>query len=295
MVRDEGSNNGTYVNGVRIPAGVLRLGRLRRLAPLRSRRVHRASSSSGDDVARSTEHARRRDRVPYGSGTRSGQAGQRGRAFHVETRARPARRRLRRHGRPRRRQGGLRARDKTIVEIVSGCSRRDVAPRRAPRSDRGGEPRVWSMPTDEGGLPARAPPSSRCSRTPAGAEVAHVGDSRVYLVHAGAITQVTQGSFDGPGDGRSQHHQGGGCCQASRREQDHACARDREGGRGRPSSRADRVHCRRRLRSLLGRSQRSRRRLPRSWTSPARGRPRRPPVSSSISRTRAAVTTTSPR
>src|SRR5688572_711337 len=51
--------------------------------------------------------------------------------------------------------------------------------------------RVWAMPTAEAGFR----PGSTVVAVLAhegGAEVAHVGDSRLYLVHAGAISQVTR-------------------------------------------------------------------------------------------------------
>jgi protein phosphatase len=51
--------------------------------------------------------------------------------------------------------------------------------------------RIWTMPTAEAGL---RPGSTGVVVLlhAGGAEVAHVGDSRVYLVHAGAISQVTR-------------------------------------------------------------------------------------------------------
>lgn len=51
--------------------------------------------------------------------------------------------------------------------------------------------RVWNMPTAEPGL---RPGSTAVVVLvhEGGAEIAHVGDSRVYLVHAGAIAQVTR-------------------------------------------------------------------------------------------------------
>ena len=51
--------------------------------------------------------------------------------------------------------------------------------------------RVWGMPTDEGGYRPGSTVVAVLAHA-AGAEVAHVGDSRVYLLHAGAITQVTK-------------------------------------------------------------------------------------------------------
>jgi len=51
--------------------------------------------------------------------------------------------------------------------------------------------RVWGMPTDEGGHRPGSTVVAILAHA-AGVEVAHVGDSRVYLLHAGAITQVTK-------------------------------------------------------------------------------------------------------
>src|SRR5690606_32756792 len=50
---------------------------------------------------------------------------------------------------------------------------------------------VWAMPTAEAGF---RPGSTVVAVLvhEGGAEVAHVGDSRLYLVHAGAISQVTK-------------------------------------------------------------------------------------------------------
>lgn len=51
--------------------------------------------------------------------------------------------------------------------------------------------RVWSMPTVESGLRPGATVAAVLAHA-RGAELAHVGDSRIYLVHAGAISQVTK-------------------------------------------------------------------------------------------------------
>ncbi|MBS2013033.1 MAG: protein phosphatase 2C domain-containing protein [Deltaproteobacteria bacterium] len=51
--------------------------------------------------------------------------------------------------------------------------------------------RVWSMPTSEGGYRPGSTVVAVLAHA-AGADIAHVGDSRIYFVHAGAITQVTK-------------------------------------------------------------------------------------------------------
>jgi serine/threonine protein phosphatase PrpC len=51
--------------------------------------------------------------------------------------------------------------------------------------------RVWTMPTKEPGLRPGSTVVAVLMHS-GGAEVAHVGDSRVYLVHAGAISQLTR-------------------------------------------------------------------------------------------------------
>jgi PPM family protein phosphatase len=51
--------------------------------------------------------------------------------------------------------------------------------------------RVWSMPTSESGYHPGSTVVAILAHA-AGAEIAHVGDSRIYLIHGGAITQVTK-------------------------------------------------------------------------------------------------------
>lgn len=51
--------------------------------------------------------------------------------------------------------------------------------------------RIWSMPTAEAGYRPGSTVVAVLAHE-AGAEVAHVGDSRLYLVHAGAVSQVTR-------------------------------------------------------------------------------------------------------
>ena len=80
---------------------------------------------------------------------------------------------------------------KTIQEIVSNAPE-VTAPRDALKvAIEEANRRVWGMPTDEGGYR----PGSTVVAVLAhanGAEIAHVGDSRIYLIHSGAITQVTK-------------------------------------------------------------------------------------------------------
>ncbi|HSO33138.1 MAG TPA: protein phosphatase 2C domain-containing protein, partial [Labilithrix sp.] len=80
---------------------------------------------------------------------------------------------------------------KTIREIVLAApavtSPRDALRVAIEEANR----RVWAMPTDEGGYRPGSTVVAVLAHA-AGAEVAHVGDSRVYLLHAGAITQVTK-------------------------------------------------------------------------------------------------------
>lgn len=90
--------------------------------------------------------------------------------------------------------GGKEASDlavRTIVEIVAAApaaTSPEVALRRAVEE---ANARVWSMATAEDGL---RPGSTVVAALfhGAGASVAHVGDSRAYLLHAGAISQLTR-------------------------------------------------------------------------------------------------------
>jgi serine/threonine protein phosphatase PrpC len=80
---------------------------------------------------------------------------------------------------------------KTMAEIVSAAPAA-TTPRDALRvAIEEANRRVWSMPTDEGGYRPGSTIVAVLAHA-AGAEVAHVGDSRVYLLHAGAITQITK-------------------------------------------------------------------------------------------------------
>lgn len=80
---------------------------------------------------------------------------------------------------------------KTIVELVQGAppvtKPRDALRVAIEEANR----RVWSMPTSESG---HRPGSTVVAALvhAGGADIAHVGDSRIYFVHAGAIAQVTK-------------------------------------------------------------------------------------------------------
>lgn len=80
---------------------------------------------------------------------------------------------------------------KTIVEIVEAAPPATTAGVALVRAIEEANARIWSMPTAEAGYR----PGSTVVAVLAhegGAEVAHVGDSRLYLVHAGTISQVTR-------------------------------------------------------------------------------------------------------
>jgi serine/threonine protein phosphatase PrpC len=80
---------------------------------------------------------------------------------------------------------------KTIVEIIEAAPPATTAAVALKRAIEEANARIWSMPTAEAGYR----PGSTVVAVLAhegGAEVAHVGDSRVYLVHAGAVSQVTR-------------------------------------------------------------------------------------------------------
>ncbi len=80
---------------------------------------------------------------------------------------------------------------KTIVEIV-GAAPAATAPRDALKvAIEEANRRVFGMPTNEGGYRPGSTVVAILAHA-GGAEVAHVGDSRIYLVHAGAVTQVTK-------------------------------------------------------------------------------------------------------
>ena len=194
MVRDEGSNNGTYVERhahrradvwTPVPAGAS--------ASLRSRRVHREDRLRGDvsddrskipavEIAVRTDPGRDPDKQ-----VNEDSAGPR------RDPARPPRGRLRRHGRPRRRQGSLRARDRRRSSRSSRPRRRRRPPRDAlKRAIEEANARVWSMPTAEAGYRPGLDRRRACSRTRAAPRSRTSATVALYLVHAGAISQVTR-------------------------------------------------------------------------------------------------------
>lgn len=79
----------------------------------------------------------------------------------------------------------------TIAEIVVAAPSVTSAPVALSRAIEEANARIWAMPTAEAGY---RPGSTVVAMLihEGGAEVAHVGDSRLYLVHAGAISQVTR-------------------------------------------------------------------------------------------------------
>ncbi len=80
---------------------------------------------------------------------------------------------------------------KTILEIMEAATEK-TPPKDALRvAIEEANRRVWSMPTNEGGYRPGSTVVAILVHV-GGAEIAHVGDSRIYLVHSGAITQVTK-------------------------------------------------------------------------------------------------------
>jgi serine/threonine protein phosphatase PrpC len=80
---------------------------------------------------------------------------------------------------------------KSIVEIITAAPEK-TAPRDALRvAIEEANRRVWGMPTNEGGYRPGSTVVAILAHS-GGAEIAHVGDSRIYLVHSGAITQVSK-------------------------------------------------------------------------------------------------------
>jgi serine/threonine protein phosphatase PrpC len=80
---------------------------------------------------------------------------------------------------------------RTILEVVEAAPPATTAGAALKRAIEEANARIWSMPIAEAGY---RPGSTVVAVLlhEAGAEVAHVGDSRLYLVHAGAISQVTR-------------------------------------------------------------------------------------------------------
>lgn len=80
---------------------------------------------------------------------------------------------------------------RTILEVVQAAPDK-TSPRDALRvAIEEANRRVWSMPTNEGGYRPGSTVVAVLAHA-GGADVAHVGDSRIYLVHSGAITQITK-------------------------------------------------------------------------------------------------------
>jgi serine/threonine protein phosphatase PrpC len=79
----------------------------------------------------------------------------------------------------------------TIVEIVEAAPPATTPRAALQRAIEEANARVWSMPTAEAGYRPGSTVVAVLVHA-GGAEVAHVGDSRLYLVHAGAISQVTK-------------------------------------------------------------------------------------------------------
>lgn len=79
----------------------------------------------------------------------------------------------------------------TIVEIVEAAPPMTTASSALKRALEEANARIWAMPTAEAGWRPGSTVVAVLVHED-GAEIAHVGDSRVYLVHAGAISQVTR-------------------------------------------------------------------------------------------------------
>lgn len=80
---------------------------------------------------------------------------------------------------------------KTIVEIVEAApavTSPGVALKRAIEE---ANAKIWAMPTAEAGFRPGSTVVAILAHD-GGAEIAHVGDSRIYLIHGGAISQVTR-------------------------------------------------------------------------------------------------------
>ena len=80
---------------------------------------------------------------------------------------------------------------KTIVEIVEAAPAVANPGQALKRAIEEANAKIWSMPTAEAGFR----PGSTVVAVLAhdgGAEIAHVGDSRIYLCHAGAVSQITR-------------------------------------------------------------------------------------------------------
>jgi serine/threonine protein phosphatase PrpC len=80
---------------------------------------------------------------------------------------------------------------KTIVEIVESAPPVANPGQALKRAIEEANAKIWTMPTAEAGFRPGSTVVAILAHD-AGAEIAHVGDSRIYLVHSGAISQVTR-------------------------------------------------------------------------------------------------------
>jgi protein phosphatase len=80
---------------------------------------------------------------------------------------------------------------KTIVEIVEAAPPVANPGQALKRAIEEANARIWTMPTAEAGFKPGSTVVAILAHD-GGAEIAHVGDSRIYLIHGGAISQVTR-------------------------------------------------------------------------------------------------------
>ena len=80
---------------------------------------------------------------------------------------------------------------KTIVEIVEAAPAVANPGQALKRAIEEANARIWTMPTAEAGFRPGSTVVAILAHD-GGAEIAHVGDSRIYLIHGGAISQVTR-------------------------------------------------------------------------------------------------------
>ena len=154
--------------------------------------------------------------------------------------------------------------------------------------------RVHAMPTSEVALGRPGSTVVAVLMHAQGTEVAHVGDSRAYLVHEGQIFRVTRDHSivqEMVDRGLLTLQQAAHHPDANRITRALGMAPEVEADAAAAAAGARHG---RRVRPLLGRPERPGRGRARSSTPSAACPPRRPPGSSSTSRTRAAATTTSP-
>lgn len=80
---------------------------------------------------------------------------------------------------------------KTILEIVEAAPMQTNPGAALKRAIEEANARIWAMPTAEAGYRPGSTVVAMIAHE-GGAEIAHVGDSRLYLIHAGSISQVTR-------------------------------------------------------------------------------------------------------